>query len=223
MNLPEPRSRTGCSTCPTSRCCVAFDPELTGFDLLRLTSLGLSVDDIAELRPTRADQAGPDAIFLGDLCAWDLRLRRTGAATVAPPVFVTVSDPMLDPRRCGFLVTLGGRSRCGVYASRPMVCRLFPSAMTPLGVFVDTPETICPPGAFAQERSDLATLTILHRLAALERDAFRVFLVAWNALASSDTRHFYAALLTYSQRLADSGLTDPNTWHSTRDLALSSR
>ena len=209
MSLPEPRSSTGCATCPTSRCCVAFDPELTGFDLIRLMSLGLAVDDIAELRPTRADQAGEDAIMLGDLCAWDLRLRRTGEALQATRDF---PDPRLDPRRCGFLVTFGGRSRCGVYGSRPMACRLFPSAMTPLGIFVDTPEAICPPNAFSQERSDLATLAVLHRRAALERDAFRLFLVAWNARGSSDVPHFFSALLAFARAFNNGDLADPTTW-----------
>lgn len=236
--LPEPRSHTGCPTCTTARCCVAFDPELTGSDLLRLLSFGLEVDDVAELRPTHATQAGPDAIHLGDACAWDLRLRRTGAPLPRPDT--TWPDPALDPRRCGFLMTFGaGRSRCGVYAQRPMACRLFPSAMTPLGVFVATPEVICPPGAFAQERSDLATLTTLHRLARLERDAFRFFLAAWNRLSPTppDPREaLFLALLDYTRRISPLTLTPssrrtpaddsvdealaPEAWHEARDLAL---
>ena len=43
--LPEPRSHTGCPTCSTARCCVVFDPELPGHDLLRLLALGLIIMD----------------------------------------------------------------------------------------------------------------------------------------------------------------------------------
>ncbi len=173
--LPEARSRSGCATCPTSRCCVVFHPELTGADLVRLMhGRGLAAGEIAELRPTRGDQAGPDAIHLGDERAWDLRLRQTGAR-----------GETAESRCCAFLVdlssgTLPPARRCGVYAHRPMVCRLFPSEATELGVMVETPEAICPPGAWSQERADVATLGWLHRRAREERARFRDFVARWN-------------------------------------------
>lgn len=180
--LPEPSSRSGCATCTTSRCCVVFDPELTGADLHRLVSgLGLEARDVAELRPVRVDQAGPDAIHLGDERAWDLRLRRTGA--------LGGHQGPGGRRRCGFLTDLSRAdrpelapaSRCGVYAQRPAVCRLFPSDLTAFGVMVGNPEGVCPPGAWAQERSDLRTLEALHHVALEERTRFRAFLAGWNA------------------------------------------
>jgi len=198
--LPEPRSHTGCITCRTARCCVVFDPELTGADLLRILSLGLRTEDVAELRPVRADLAGPDAIHLGDACAWDLRLRRTSSPA-------TSSDPTLDPRRCGFLVTLGdGHARCGIYAERPLVCRLFPSDLTRFGVMILTPENICPPDAFAPERTDLSTLHHLHLVARAERADFRFFLSGWNARATALVARpmperralFFEALLSFT-------------------------
>lgn len=198
--LPEPRSHTGCPTCTTARCCVAFDPELTGHDLVRLMSLGLAADDIAELRPTRLDQAGADALLGPDESAWDLRLRRTGAALLPPTGW---PDPREDPRRCGFLVALGGAARCGVYTTRPMACRLFPSAKTSLGIFVATPEAICPPNAFAQERADLTTLSLLHRVAAAEREAYHCFTASWNARAPEHRRlgEVMARLVTFTRAL----------------------
>jgi Fe-S-cluster containining protein len=207
-HLPEPRSQNGCSTCRTARCCVVFDPELTGADLARLTELGLHPDDIADLRPVHAALAGPDAIHLGDARTWDLRLRRTSAPAHPSP------DPTLDPRRCGFLVTLGeGRARCGVYAHRPLACRLFPSDLTRFGVMVLTPEAICPPDAFAQERADLPTLHTLHLIARAERFAFRHFLATFNRLPlagpdPSRRARFFDALLAHTRALGPIGPSD---------------
>lgn len=203
--LPEPKSKSGCDTCTTSRCCVMFDPELTGADVLRLVdAIGLEPRDIAYLKPTRRDQAGPDAIHLGDDCAWDLRLRRTAAlaGTQGPG----------GSKRCGFLVDLTHddlppASRCGVYADRPLVCRLFPSDLTTFGVMVGTPEAVCPPQAWSQERADLVTLHRLHLIARAERERFRAFLAAWNRAADalSERPHeervaaFMAAMIAFER------------------------
>jgi len=183
--VPEPRSRSGCATCATSRCCLVFDPELTGADLHRLVrGLGLAPSDIAALVPVRADQAEGHAIHFGDDRAWELRLRRT---SLAPPAADSVADPAaadLYARRCGFLVGLApGVDRCGVYAHRPMVCRTFPTDLTALGVMVGNPLAICPPGAWTQARADLAGLARLHARARHERRLHAEFLVAWNAAA----------------------------------------
>lgn len=213
--LPEPRSHTGCPTCSTARCCVVFDPELTGHDVLRLLALGLDTRDFAVLRPTRIDQAGADGLLDEDGCAWDLRLARTGTQGLQP---VSV-DPRDDSRRCGFLVTLGGASRCGVYAHRPMACRTFPSARTSFGIIVATPEAICPPGAFAQERADLPALFALHRIAEHEREAFRVFVAHWNGqphpLRNLD--RLLAALLRYSRAV---DFTTRSSWPGLAASAL---
>ncbi len=205
--LPEASSSSGCSTCTTSRCCVMFDPEITGADLLRLMhGVGLEPRDIAELKPTRKDQAGDDAIHLGDERAWDLRLRRTAA-------LAGFRGPG-GARRCGFLVDLThpelpAASRCGVYAERPMVCRLFPSDLTAFGVMVGTPEAVCPPQAWSQERADLVTLHQLHLLARVERERYRVFVAQWNVdfvggpndVGDHDTRAaaFMEALLAFER------------------------
>ena len=207
--LPEASSSSGCSTCTTSRCCVMFDPEITGADLLRLMrGVGLEPRDIAELKPTRKDQAGDDAIHLGDERAWDLRLRRTAAlaGTQGPG----------GTRRCGFLVDLTHpemlpASRCGVYEHRPLVCRLFPSDLTSFGVMVGTPEAVCPPQAWSQERADLPTLHHLHLVARHERERFRVFIAAWNPAsealvgAAHDARSaaFMAALVAFERRVRE--------------------
>lgn len=207
MALPEPKSSSGCATCTTARCCVVFDPDLTGADLVRLVDgLGLEPRDVASLRPTRGDQAGPDGVVIGPSGVWDLRLRRTAA-------LAGFRGPG-GARRCGFLVDLShpelpNASRCGVYANRPMVCRLFPSDLTAFGVMVGTPEAVCPPQAWSQERADLPTLHTLHLLARVERERFRAFVADWNAsfvggphdVGDHDTRAaaFMDALLTFER------------------------
>lgn len=215
--LPEPRSHTGCPTCVTARCCVVFDPELTGHDLARLMALGLETRDFAALRPTRLDQAGADALLGPDGCAWDLRLARTST----PDLSLVAADPRDDARRCGFLVTLGGASRCGVYTHRPMACRTFPSAMTSFGIIVDTPEAVCPPGAFAQERADLPTLLVLHRRSELERDAFRVFCATWNAQVAKhrEVSRLLPTLVRYTHEV---DLALRSTWPEVALTALQS-
>lgn len=213
--LPEPRSHTGCPTCTTARCCVVFDPELTGHDVLRLLALGLEAHDFTTLRPTRIDQAGPDGLLDEEGCAWDLRLARTGSPELRP----TAPDPRDDARRCGFLVTLGGASRCGVYTHRPMTCRTFPSARTSFGVIVATPEAICPPGAFAQERADLPALIALHHIAEREREAFRVFAAQWNAQAPAHRAlsRLRLALVRFTREL---DLAEHSRWPALARVAL---
>ena len=46
-----------------------------------------------------------------------------------------------------------------------------------------TPEPICPPGAWDEERADLTTLELLHRVGRAERERFRAFVARWNAQA----------------------------------------
>lgn len=164
--LPEPRSVSGCDTCTTARCCTTFEPELTGADVVRLCDgLGVAPREVAQLKPVRADQAGPDGIRFGrepTAGTWDLRLRSLG------------------DKRC---VWLDARRRCAAYAHRPLACRLFPSELTATGVRVWTPEAICPPAAWDEERADLTTLELLHRVGRAERERFRAFVARWNAQA----------------------------------------
>lgn len=85
-------------------------------------------------------------------------------------------------RRCVFLTHLApGVERCGVYAHRPMLCRTFPTELTPAGVMVMTPEAICPPNAWEVARTDLAGARQVHLRAAIERDLHRAALQRWNA------------------------------------------
>lgn len=173
--VPEPRSQSGCATCPTSRCCIVFDPELTAADLHRLVrGLGLDPADVAELAPIHAEQAeGTGFVFDDQGGTWELRLRRTSHA------FRHGANG--GRRRCGFLLSLGpGLNRCGVYEHRPMVCRTFPSDFTTLGVMVGNPPAVCPPNAWSQARADLVGLHALHLRARAELALHRGFVAAWN-------------------------------------------
>ncbi len=190
--IPEPRTASGCHACVTARCCVRFDPELTGADLRRLAAgLDLAPADFARLGPADARQAGPDGVRLdGGPSAWLLRLssadRRIGGDEAARP--------------CVFLISLArDLHRCGAYAHRPLRCRTFPAELTPMGVMVSTPEAICPPGAWSVARADLVTTRQVHLRARVERAAYRAWLRDWNARAAAapaDSAAFLAALLS---------------------------
>lgn len=198
--MPEPRSRSGCATCTTARCCVVFDPELTGADLHRLVrGRGLDPADIAELRPVRVDQAGPDAILLAPSLGYELRLR------------TKAWDP--NDRRCTFLVSLGPEvHRCGVYQHRPIVCRTFPTELTSLGVMVGNPEQICPPNAWSAARADLPGLRLLHAHAERERTLHRAFVARWNEEPRGDFASLTQAMLDWwdHQVSSSSSRTEPS-------------
>ncbi|TNF32045.1 MAG: hypothetical protein EP329_11360 [Deltaproteobacteria bacterium] len=66
-----------------------------------------------------------------------------------------------------------------------MRCRTFPTELGPAGIAVDTPEAICPPDAWAPERTDLPTTRLLHLRAIVERSVHRAFLTRWNAWATA--------------------------------------
>lgn len=165
-----------CDTCATSRCCTVFDPELTGPDIARLTAaLGVEPSVFAWARPVHTEQAGPDGVRLGTAETWELRLRRTTAGDAA------IGEG--GARRCIFLLHLGpGLNRCGVYAIRPMICRTFPTAIGRDMVYAGGPPGVCPEGAWEAAVLDVSTIRVTHGAADLERQRWRAFLAAWNAL-----------------------------------------
>jgi len=211
--VPEPRNRSGCDRCTTARCCVRFDPELTGLDVVRLVAVtGLAPRAFARLRPAHAGQAGEDGVRLGPGPeAWLVCLASAG-------------PPRDGGRACVFLAAgEGGVPRCGVYAGRPLRCRTFPTELAPWGVEVETPEAICPPGAWTREGTDLEGTRRVHLRAWVELAVMRAFLGHWNAAAkaaiglsrSEVEEIFWERLVAVHQavarelggRLGDAGLT----------------
>ena len=173
--VPEPATRSGCDRCHTARCCVRFDPELTGFDVVRLVaSRGLAPREFARLRPAHGEQAGADGVRLGPSPeVWLLTLASAGA-------------PRDGGRPCVLLVLAPDAvPRCGVYADRPLRCRTFPTELAPWGVEVETPEAICPPNAWSADRTDLATTRLVHLRARVELAVHHAFLAHWNAFAQA--------------------------------------
>jgi Fe-S-cluster containining protein len=168
-----------CQRCDTARCCVVFDPELTGADLVRLArGLGVTPLSFCRLAPVRADEAGPDGIRLGGIETWELRLRRTAAGE---------EDPFPGgARRCLFLMHLApGTERCGVHPLRPMLCRTFPAARSLGQLHVGTAPAVCPEAAWEglppPEPALLGALEVTFDAADLERGRWRRFLSRWNA------------------------------------------
>lgn len=177
LEVPEPEDRSGCLSCRTARCCVHFDPELTGFDLLRIaTAHGMPPGAVARLRPAHAVQAGADGVRLGPGPETWLVCLRSRASTAATAELDAGGRPCLQLED----VSPGVR-RCRLYHARPMRCRTFPTELGPAGVEVDTPEAICPPGAWTRDRTDLPTTRLLHLRAVVERSVHRAVLSIWNA------------------------------------------
>jgi hypothetical protein len=180
--VPEPANRSGCATCRTARCCVHFDPEVTGFDLARVvTAHGLAPRAVARLRPAHARLAGRDGVRLGPSPETWLACLRS-----RDPTPETAADDG-DGRPCAQLTDVApGVRRCSIYPARPMRCRTFPTELGPRGVEVDNPDAICPPEAWSLDRTDVPTTRLLHLRAGVERSVHRGFLGRWNALAQGD-------------------------------------
>lgn len=188
-----------CTRCRTARCCIVFDPELTGPDLARLAAgLGVPPLSFCRLAPVRADEAGPDGVRLGGIETWELRLRRTLAGEAAAGAG--------GARRCLFLLHLGpGVERCGVYDLRPMLCRTFPAARVGAELHPGPAPAVCPDEAW----EGLPPLTAgaqaaLHATfdgAETERARWRSFLDRWHeaprqaALAARTTAEATAHLI----------------------------
>lgn len=86
----------------------------------------------------------------GDLAAYK-RARSFPTLCGALPTRVSV---MLVARFDGPCPNLGGDMRCGIYADRPLVCRIYPAEINP-HVGFDTARKNCPPEAWAADAPPL--------------------------------------------------------------------
>lgn len=143
LPLAQVAATSPCDAC-LSGCCRGFNLVIQGFDAWRIgRDLKLPLGDFAELRwtdkpvegvPLSLDPAHRDR-------AYRLLLKRVpdvlGGFTV----------------RCVFLVTVGTRGRCGIYGSRPSMCRTYPTSFTG-GLLAASSGRFCPPGAWSLESLD---------------------------------------------------------------------
>jgi Fe-S-cluster containining protein len=93
-----------------------------------------------------------------------------------------VADP--DPRyrhRCVFLVSVGGRGRCGVYEHRPIVCSLYPTTVNHGVIGVDGGGRYCPPGSWQVADLDLVLARRRWLEYRVQRELHEAVIDRWNA------------------------------------------
>jgi Fe-S-cluster containining protein len=127
MSLPMV-SDAPCFGC-TTPCCFEYVVPVNGHDLWRLArDLSLPWAELVTVRKTPDDWAESFMLDDGtDRYAFMLRKRADGG--------------------CAMLVTLGAHHRCGVHASRPLACRVYPmhaAWRAPTGIDFAS-HALCPP------------------------------------------------------------------------------
>lgn len=180
--LPEPRNNAVCIAC-TARCCYQYRVQITGADVYRLArGLSMHPKDFAMVVHTLKKQDSPDAIYFNaesepfELCLHKHPKRRDKSGN----------------RPCPMLVILDrDHQRCGVYAHRPMVCRLFPTYTHNRGVNVNN-ASACPPRSWSIERIDIRNVELLQKLWFIEMTTYRGILQRWNREARKlgDASHY---------------------------------
>jgi Fe-S-cluster containining protein len=133
-------------------CCRDYYVAVDAWDVFRIArALHLGIGEIASLR-------------WRDAADHEFRILLDGAAPAAERTrFYSLSlGKVPDPggpgehgERCVFLLDIGGRGRCGIYAVRPSVCRCYPTGWREGVLTTDGGGRYCPPGAWNVEGIDL--------------------------------------------------------------------
>ena len=127
MSLPL-ANESPCFGC-TTPCCFEYVVPVNGHDLWRLVrDLSLPWSELVTVRKTPGDWAESFALDEGNDRFAFLLPKRPGGA-------------------CALVVSLGAHHRCGVHASRPLACRVYPlhsAWRAPTGVDF-APHALCPP------------------------------------------------------------------------------
>jgi len=168
----------GCVDCNGSCCCDVL-VGITGYDAWRIARANaLRFEDFVTVASAEPGDLG--AFRLGD-----------GYAAL-----VLQRNPH-EPHACAFLMRLPReRRRCGTYASRPTVCRVYP--MEP-----DEPSprvranAVCPPGAWDAARLDVPAWSADLGAYALEWQAYASAIAAWNASTLDGLPEFFAFLISH--------------------------
>ena len=171
--LPEAQNKTVCFTCPSS-CCINFRVPITGSDLYRLvTSHALNPADVGIFAPFTNEDKEPDILYFepgGH--AYQLSLQKKG-----------LPEKSQTHLPCAFLLEFDDQTkRCGVYDTRPMSCRQFPTKLSERGVILYGHE-LCPPNAWSLERVDLSVMRLLTQIVVMEGAIYKAFIRRWNRFA----------------------------------------
>jgi Fe-S-cluster containining protein len=133
-----------CDGC-VADCCRAFTVVLDGWDAYRIgRDLGVPLETFVELEAAPAPDENHQFVLDATTPPGERRYHRM--------VLLRVPDERL-PRRCVFLVSSAGAGRCGIYASRPSLCRAYPALVVD-GALQLTRCEHCPPGAWSLDTLD---------------------------------------------------------------------
>jgi Fe-S-cluster containining protein len=195
-----------CDGC-AAPCCRFYTIYLDGSDAYRISrTLKVPMADFLELQPS-ADP-GPE---------WSIRL--DDGTTRYRMHLKKVKDP--DPEystRCMFLVTIGDRGRCGIYAMRPSLCAAYPTSYTHGLIGLADGGQYCPPDSWQMESLDVPVFRLWHRRKRQGKIVYGAVVDAWNARAeNAPPRLFYHFLFNAYQELetrapellGDAGLDGP--------------
>lgn len=132
-----------CTQC--ARCCQRLRLPLTLAEALRWLADGHPVQVLCEALPWPAEPAADDA------AAAHKRRRSFAADSGSLPVRVVVVLAVSLEGACPYLRADGA---CGQYATRPLVCRIYPAEVHPL-LALEPAHKACPPEAWAPGRTPL--------------------------------------------------------------------
>lgn len=169
-----------CHSC-VAGCCRSFALAVEGFDVYRIwRDLRLSPVDFAELR--WVEERDADHRILLDPDPEARRYHRL--------MLVRVDDALPEhPQRCIFLISVGSDARCGIYHSRPSMCRTYPSYVED-GVIGASGGKYCPPGSWRLQTLDVPLIRARLQFKARQHAIYERLVDAWNArlLATGERR-----------------------------------
>lgn len=228
-----------CDTCHAG-CCRAYHLVITAYDALVIArDLSLPIGEFTHFLATAADQINQ----FGD----NTPIEFADAGLEMKRFFISlkkVASPLIPgTEKCFFLqewmrqepITVRGdhpgariAGRCGIYHSRPQMCRTFPTCMHENGAvgFIPTPAPtplqvdheiykVCPekwtPDAFAKDPSDAMHTLALYRY---ERDFQNLAIADWNKKPGLAKDFFPFMMSVYGNRfrLGAELTATPPTW-----------
>src|SRR5215218_5430339 len=161
--------RGACATCGT--CCRSHLIPVCGYDVWRI-SMRQHLSPEQFLVAWGQAEPGRDGFRLdagGKL--YGLALDKQG--------------PFEAHQRCVFLLRLAdGQDRCGIYADRPAVCRVFPMASW-RGVVYKRADAACPPGSWPPDTQRRALWRESFQQLHMHFDIYHEVVARWNARVES--------------------------------------
>jgi Fe-S-cluster containining protein len=171
--LGDGTATSPCDAC-ISGCCRGFNLVIEGFDAYRVArDVKLPLGDFVELRWSEKQEGDHRVILDATVPVTERRYHRL--------LLIRVPEPgnAEYPQRCIFLVTVGTRGRCGIYFSRPSMCRTYPSQIND-GVVSTNGGKFCPKGAWNSEMLDLGLFRARQLFRMRQRAIYDRIIDAWN-------------------------------------------